>query len=62
MFLHIMLGQNPKKSNAKKITLLTLVHVFVPKQCTSQCIKIFIEYIEKMIEMILNIYETFSIY
>jgi hypothetical protein len=32
MFLNIMLCQNSKKSYAKEITLLMLVHVFVPKK------------------------------
>jgi hypothetical protein len=53
MFLNIMLCQNSKKSYAKEITLLMLVHVFVPKKCTSQWTKKF-EYIEKYMKKYMN--------
>jgi hypothetical protein len=60
-----MESQNRKKSNAKKITFFhsydVMLDRFVPKICTSHHIKK-CEYIQKIIEMIFNIYEIYSMY
>jgi hypothetical protein len=56
IFLHIVVSQNPKKSNAKKIISFYLydviLHRFVPKICTSHHIKK-CKYIQEIIQMIL---------
>jgi hypothetical protein len=54
MFFHIMVGQNPKKSNPKKVRFLISYNVRLEYICAkkkvSQCIKK-CKYIQKMIEM-----------
>jgi hypothetical protein len=64
MSLHIMVGQNPKKSNVKKTTISYFIWCdvriyFCQKKMSkhSKC-----KYIHKMIEMIFNPYENFNIY
>ncbi len=65
MFLHIMVGQNPKKSNAKKIKKFYFiswdVRVYLCQKKTSQCTKK-CKYIKKKIEMIFTFNENFNIH
>jgi hypothetical protein len=55
MFLHIMVGQNPKKSKKKKLHLfihmMWCLIMFLQKKCTSQHIEK-CKYIQEMIEII----------
>jgi hypothetical protein len=65
MFLHIMVGQNPNKSNSKETTLLNLiwcdVRVYLCKKKSHDVLKnanIF----KKWFEIIFSLYEICSIY
>jgi hypothetical protein len=66
LFLHIMVGQNPNKSNSKEITFLNLIWCDVKVYL---CQKIYTSHhikkctnIQKMIEMIFSLYEICNIY
>jgi hypothetical protein len=59
MFLHIMIIQTPKQSNVKKIIFFNFICYDVKNICTknhmSQCI-------QKLIEIIFNLYEIYNVY
>jgi hypothetical protein len=66
MFLHIMIGRNPKKSNVKETKLLYFYMmlcfcIFVPQIYMSHHVKK-CKYTPKKIEMILNLYKICNIY
>jgi hypothetical protein len=70
MFLHIMVGQNPKKSNANEttffisydVTLKYICTIYIYVTCTQKYHTKNSKYIQERIEMIFNLYEIFSIY
>jgi hypothetical protein len=59
MLLNIMIGQNSKKSNAKKTSYHVALKYICTKTCTSQYSKKW-KYIQKMIEI--NFYAICNIY
>jgi hypothetical protein len=65
MFLHIMVSQNPKKSNAKQTNFLisydVILNYICTKSCMSQC-KQKCKYDQEIIELNFNIYGICSIY